>query len=402
MASTHKDPVLVVLELTGANDYLNTIVPYSNPLYWDNRPKVHIAEDQLLPIDDELAFRSDTEPLKDIYDKGNMAIIHGIGFENSPRSHFRAMDIWHTCEPDSIGINGWLAKVIRDLDPGGENVLKGVSLGQGLPRALTMKGVPVTSVNHLPTYGVLSSNPGIASEQERVQLLESFARMYAPAIGTGPTMEYLGQAGRDALRGADIIRVAPETYSSNVEYANNPIARRLRDVAQVHLAGLGTQVFYTSYGPFDTHYDQMGSHTKLWMDVSAAMHDFLADLGEHDASDEVVIMLFSEFGRRVRDNGTGTDHGAAGVAFRHRRQGKWWNVRDLSVVETGRSHSGRPGAQLRFPWLLLHFGGKMVGTRPGNHRRRTLRANVLRVALGSQTRSRESGYADHRRRRPGV
>ena len=296
MASTHKDPVLVVLELTGANDYLNTIVPYSNPLYWDNRPKVHIAEDQLLPIDDELAFRSDTEPLKDIYDQGNMAIIHGIGFEDSPRSHFRAMDIWHTCEPDSIGINGWLAKVIRDLDPVGENVLKGVSLGQGLPRALTMRGVPVTSVNHLPTYGVLSSNPGIASEQERIQLLDSFARMYAPAIGTGPTMDYLGQAGRDALRGADIIRVAPQSYSSNVEYANNPIARRLRDVAQVHLAGLGTQVFYTSYGPFDTHYDQMGSHTKLWTDVSAAIHDFFADLREHDASDEVVVMLFSEFG----------------------------------------------------------------------------------------------------------
>ena len=171
MASTHKDPVLVVLELTGANDYLNTIVPYGNPLYWDNRTKVHIAEDQLLPIDDELAFRSDTEPLKYIYDNGNMAIIHGIGFENSPRSHFRAMDIWHTCEPDSIGINGWLAKVVRDLDPVGENVLKGVSLGQGLPRALSMKGVPVTSVNHLPTYGVLSSNPGIASEQERAPVV---------------------------------------------------------------------------------------------------------------------------------------------------------------------------------------------------------------------------------------
>ena len=315
MSSTHKDPVLVVLELTGGNDYLNTIVPYSNPLYWDNRPRVNIAEDKLLIIDDELAFRSDTEPLKDIYDNGNMAIIQGIGFDNSPRSHFRAMDIWHTCEPDSIGIEGWLGKVIRDLDPGGDNVLKGVNLGQGLPRALTMRGVPVTSVNHLPTYGVLSSNPGIASEEERAQLLESFARMYAPAIGTGPTMEYLGQAGRDALRGADIIRVAPESYSSNVEYANNAIARRLRDVAQVHLAGLGTQVFYTAHGPFDTHSNQAGSHDKLWMEVSAAVNDFFTDLREHDAADEVVLMMFSEFGRRVRDNGTGTDHGAAGVAF---------------------------------------------------------------------------------------
>ena len=315
MASTLKDPVLVVLELTGANDYLNTIVPYSDPLYWDNRKRVNIGEDQLLVIDDELAFRPDTEPLKDMYDNGNMAIIHGIGFENSPRSHFRAMDIWHTCEPESIGINGWLGKVIRDLDPRGENVLKGVNLGQGLPRAMTMRGVPVTSVNHLPTYGVLSSNPVIESDQDRVQLLESFARMYAPAIGTGPTMDYLGQAGRDALKGADIIRVAPETYSSTVEYANNPISRRLRDVAQVHLAGLGTQVFYTAHGPFDTHFDQLGSHSKIWQEVSGAIGDFFSDLREHDAGDEVVLMVFSEFGRRVRDNGTGTDHGAGGVAF---------------------------------------------------------------------------------------
>jgi uncharacterized protein (DUF1501 family) len=315
MASTHKDPVLVVLELTGANDYLNTIVPYNDPLYWDNRKRVNIGQDQLLVIDDELAFRSDTEPLKEIYDNGNMAIIHGIGFEKSPRSHFRAMDIWHTCEPDSIGINGWLGKVIRDLDPSGENVLKGVNLGQGLPRAMTMRGVPVTSVNHLPTYGVLSSNPGIESDQDRVQMLDSFARMYAPAIGTGPIMDYLGQAGRDALKGADIIRVAPETYSSTVEYANNPIARRLRDVAQVHLAGLGTQVFYTAHGPFDTHFDQLGSHTKIWQEVSGAISNFFADLREHNAGDEVVLMVFSEFGRRVRDNGTGTDHGAGGVAF---------------------------------------------------------------------------------------
>ena len=313
MASTKKDPVLVILQLTGANDYLNTIVPYTNPLYWDNRPKVNIPEDQVLPIDDELAFRSDTEQLKAIYDQGNMAIIHGIGFENSPRSHFRAMDIWHTCEPDKIGIDGWVAKVIRDLDPSGENVLKGVNFGQGLPRALTMRGVPVTSVNHLETYGVFSSVR--SSEQERAQLLDSFARMYAPAIGTGPVMEYLGQTGLDALKGADIIKAAPERYSSTIEYPNSTIAKALKDVAQVHLADLGTQVFYTSHGPFDTHFNQGGSHTKLWMEISEAVDSFFADLREHDAGDNVVMMVFSEFGRRVRDNGTGTDHGAAGVAF---------------------------------------------------------------------------------------
>ena len=315
MTSTKKDPVLVILQLTGANDYLNTIVPYTNSLYWDNRPKVNIPQDLVLPIDDELAFRSEVEQFKDIYDKGNMAIIHGVGFQNSPRSHFRAMDIWHTCEPESIGIDGWVAKVIRDLDPNGENVLKGVNFGQGLPRAMAMRGVPVTSVNNLATYGVFSSVPSLASEDERTQLLDSFARMYAPAIGTGPTMEYLGQTGLDALKGADIIKLAPERYSSTIEYANNAIAKSLKDVAQVHLADLGTQVFYTSHGPFDTHFDQSGSHAKLWIEISGALDSFFADLKEHNASENVVVMLFSEFGRRVKDNGTGTDHGAAGAAF---------------------------------------------------------------------------------------
>ncbi len=313
MATTKKDPVLVILQLTGANDYLNTIVPYTNGLYWDNRPKVNIPEDLVVPIDDELAFRSDMDSFKGLYDQGKLAIINGIGFEGSPRSHFRAMDIWHTCEPDKIGIDGWVAKVIRDLDPGGENVLKGVNFGQGLPRAMTMRGVSVTSVNHLATYGVFSSVR--SSEQERAQLLDSFARMYAPAIGTGPTMEYLGQTGLDALKGADIIKVAPELYSSTVEYGNTAISTALKDVAQVHLAGLGTQVFYTSYGPFDTHFNQSGSHAKLWIDVSEAVDGFFADLREHDAGENVVMMVFSEFGRRVRDNGTGTDHGSAGVAF---------------------------------------------------------------------------------------
>ena len=315
MTTTRKDPVLVILQLTGANDYLNTIVPYADPLYWDNRPRVKIPEDLLQPIDDELAFRPDMEPLKKLYDNGKMAIIHGVGFANSPRSHFRAMDIWHTCEPDHVGVDGWLAKVIRDLDPTGENVLKGVNFGQGLPRAMTMRGVPVTSVTNLASYGVLSTARGITSEPERAQLLDSFSRMYAPAIGTGPTMDFLGQAGLSALKGADIIRSAPEKYSSTIEYAKNSIARSLRDVAQVHLAGLGTQVFYTSHGPFDTHFDQSGSHTKLWSEISEAVDDFFADLQEHDSGEEVVLMMFSEFGRRVRDNGTGTDHGAGGAAF---------------------------------------------------------------------------------------
>ena len=314
MTTTRKDPVLVVLQMTGANDYLNTIIPYTNGHYRDARPKVGIPEDQVLPIDGELAFNPNMGPIKKLYDEGKVAIIHGIGYENSPRSHFRSMDIWHTCEPDIVGTEGWAGRVIRDLDPNAENVLKGVNFGQGLPRALALRGVPITSVSSLESYGVLSSVPGVAAEAERAQILDRFARMYAPAIGTGEVMDYLGQTGRDALQGADIIRTAPERYSSTVEYAETPIAKYLRDIAQVYLADLGTQVFYTQHGSFDSHFNQPPMHTKLWIDMSSAISDFFDDLKEHDAGDNLIMMLFTEFGRRVKDNGTGTDHGAGGAA----------------------------------------------------------------------------------------
>jgi uncharacterized protein (DUF1501 family) len=315
MTATKKDPVVVILQLTGANDYLNTIIPYNNGEYYDNQPKVNIPQDTVLPIDDDLAFNPNMAPLKKMYDDGNVAIIHGIGFENSPRSHFRAMDIWHTCEPEVVGTEGWVAKVVRDLDPTGENVLKCVNFGQGLPRALALRGVPITSVSNLESYGVMSSVPGMTGEQDRARLLDRFARMYAPAIGTGATMDYLGQTGRDALKGADIIRAAPEQYTSTIEYADNGIAKYLRDVARVHTANLGTQIFYTAHGPFDTHFNQPPMHARLWTEVSSAISDFFDDLREHDAADNLVMMIFTEFGRRVRDNGTGTDHGAGGGAF---------------------------------------------------------------------------------------
>ena len=145
--------------------------------------------------------------------------------------------------------------------------------------------------------------------------LERFERMYSPTIGTGYVMDYLGQTGRDALKGADILRTAPDSYSSTVEYAASPVASRMRDIAQVNFAGFGTRVFYTAYGSFDTHASQPGEHARLWNNVSAAVYDFFQDLRDHDAADNVVLFMFTEFGRRVRDNGSGTDHGAGGVAI---------------------------------------------------------------------------------------
>jgi uncharacterized protein (DUF1501 family) len=312
MASTTKDPILVVLQLSGGNDYLNTVIPYANSLYWDNRPAVNIPEDRVIPLDNAVGFHPSMAPLKPFYDEGKMAIIHGVGYANSPRSHFRSMDIWHTCEPDTVGTEGWLGQVIRDLDPNKENVVTGVSFGQSMFRAMAVQGVPVACVSgSLETYGML---PGIEA-QKRQKVLERFSRAYAPAIGSGAVMDYLGQTGLDSMAGADILKVAPGQYQSTVTYPNTKLAGKLRGIAQIHLANLGTRIFYCDHGPFDTHASQLGAHATLWREVSEAVAAFFADLRAHQASDNVVMFLFTEFGRRVRGNGSGTDHGAGGVSF---------------------------------------------------------------------------------------
>ncbi len=312
MTSTSKDPVLVVLQLTGGNDYLNTVVPYGNPLYYDNRPTVNVSPESVLPLDDSVGFNPALAPVKELYDRGDVAVVHGVGYANPNRSHFRSMDIWHTCEPDKIGTEGWLGKVIRDLDPRSENVLTGVNFGRGLPRAMALPGVPVASVAALEGYGLLTSIP---QQEARARALDVFARMYAPAMGTGPTMDYLGQTGLDALKGADILRTAPENYQSTVEYGESAIAQNLKAISQVLLADVGTRVFYTQHGGYDTHAAEMAVHTQLWTDLSGAISCFFADLREHQVEDRVVMLVFTEFGRRVKDNGSGSDHGSGGLSM---------------------------------------------------------------------------------------
>src|SRR5919197_190339 len=241
MATTAKPPVLVVLQLSCGNDYMNTVVPYKDPLYWDYRPRVALPEDQILLLDNDVGLRP------------------------------------------------------------------------SMFRALVAPGVPVACVDDLDTYGLLT---GITPAQQRAKILEKFAQNYSPVIGTDEVMKYLGQTGLEAMDGADILKVAPQKYSSTVQYPNTSIATKLKGIAQVHFADLGSRVFYCDHLGFDTHANQMGVHATLWTDVSNAIEAFFADLREHNAADNVLMFLFTEFGRRVRDNGSGTDHGAGGAALR--------------------------------------------------------------------------------------
>ncbi len=308
------DPVLVIVQLTGGLDFMNTLIPYTEGTYYDSRPHVGIPQDQVLPLaeDSPLGFHPAASRLKGLFDNGDMAVVQGIGYPNSSRSHFRGMDIWHTCEPDQISTEGWIAKLVRELDPGSENPLTAVSFGRGLPRACAAPGVTVTSVGDLDSYGLMTS---IEQEQEREANLDLFRRMYTPAVGAGIVRDYLGRTGRDVLAGADVLAEVPGQYSTTVEWGTNPIASALRDVSRVHTAGLGTRVFYTQHAGYDYHSHQPGNHDRLLGELSGALSDFLTDLRNHDAADNVAVLVFTEFGRRIKDNGSGTDHGSGGGAY---------------------------------------------------------------------------------------
>ena len=307
------DPVFVVVQLSGGNDFMNTVIPYGDPFYYDFRKTVDVSEEIVLGIDDNFGFHPALAPFKKIWDSGDMAIIPGIGYPVPDRSHFRSMDIWHTAEPTKIIAEGWLARVVRELDPGKKNVCTGVSFGQGLPRAMYLMGTPAISVSQLEGYGLLTS---LSGHRQR-KALNAFQRMYVPEEidEASMVMNHIGQTGIDAMTGADMLAVAPERYRSTIEYGEDALSQSLKGIAQVHLADLGTRVFYAQLPGFDTHGAQITTQSGLLENLSNSVTDFFDDLKEHDAADNVVMMIFTEFGRRIRDNGNGTDHGSGGGAF---------------------------------------------------------------------------------------
>ena len=308
-----KQKNLVVIQLSGGNDYLNTIVPYETGLYYDYRPNMGLKDDSIIPIDNKIAFNSNIDLFKKTFDDKNLAVMMGIGYPEPNRSHFRSMDIWHTAKPFESSSIGWLGKTVKNIDPKGLNPITAVNFGKGLPRALACPGVSVASVGALESYGLFT---GVSGAKNREILLDTVDRIYQPMNRDGVPSLRLLETGRGALDGADLLSEAPNNYSSDVEYPeDNPIAQSLKGIAQVASARLGTRIFYAQHGSFDTHTDELKNHSLLLKQLSVAIDCFQRDLIKQKLDDEIVIWIFSEFGRRIADNGTGTDHGSGGVAF---------------------------------------------------------------------------------------
>lgn len=308
-----KEKNLVVIQLSGGNDYLNTLVPYQDGLYYDFRPNMALKGEDVIPLDEKLAFNSHMGPFKKLFDREKMAVLMGIGYPEPNRSHFRSMDIWHTAEPFTSSAEGWLGKANSLIDPEGKNPVTTVNFGRGLPRALASQGVSVASVGALESYGLYT---GLAGARNKDAMLDTVSRIYQPMDASGIPSRRILETGRGALDGADLLREAPSKYTSNVEYpADSPIAQSLKGIAQVMSAELGTRIYYAAHGSFDTHTNELVNHALLWDQVSTAVECFVDDLEQQGRGDETVIWIFSEFGRRIADNGAGTDHGSGGLAF---------------------------------------------------------------------------------------
>ncbi|MBV8178865.1 MAG: DUF1501 domain-containing protein [Mycobacterium sp.] len=311
---------LVVVQLSGGNDFLNTVVPYADGRYYDFRPHIALRDDAILPINERVGFSPAMAPIARLYEQGKVAVIMGIGYPNHSRSHFRSMDIWHTAEPNEIQLEGWLAKVASVFDPRHTNPVMAVSFGRGLPRALSLSGVPAASVSSLDKYGLFPDiGPGVA----RDRLLSATEQVYALApdpSGAWGSSRLLG-TGRSAQQGIEMLKGAVARYRPTVDYHDpnpfgiNQLTKDLQGVATVMAGNLGTRIFYTSMGSFDTHTDELVAHARLWEKVSHALDRFFADLENLGLRNSTLVLVFSEFGRRIAENNAGTDHGAGGVAF---------------------------------------------------------------------------------------
>ncbi len=319
-------PILVVLQLAGGNDGLNTLVPLGNDAYHSARPTLGLRAGSTIRLADGAALNSVLQPLMPTYEKGELAIVQGVGYPNPNRSHFRSAEIWETAsDADKTLGQGWLGRYFDNCCKGGDPTV-GVAVGGTAPQAFTAKeptGVALTQ----PERYRWNAGRGEAADE-----LEAFYRelnkpnaddaegatigMFQTGNVAGDNLDFIQRTGLDATISSDTIRELAARVPVGTGYPGGRLSESLSLVARLIGGGLPTRVYYVSQGGYDTHNNQAGTHNRLLTELGGSVAAFLEDLKKRGAYDRVLLMSFSEFGRRVAENGSGgTDHGAAAPLF---------------------------------------------------------------------------------------
>jgi uncharacterized protein (DUF1501 family) len=295
---------LVVIQLSGGNDGLNTIVPFTNDIYYSSRPKLAIPKSKLIKANDNLGFHSSLKPLKNLYDKGYLSIMNNVGYPNPVRSHFRSSDIWHTASSREEKVDsGWLG---RFIDHYGKMPYSGIEIDDSL--SLILKGEKLN--------GIATKNPAVLFKNMNTPYFNTILKHQTDQHLSEHNLGYLYKTMIEAKSSANYIYQNTKTFESDGDYPDNPFAKQLKTTAEFINSGIKSQVYYVSMGGFDTHANQLYRHNKL-LDVYAnSMESFIKDLEKNGTFKDTLILTFSEFGRRVQQNaGGGTDHGAANNVF---------------------------------------------------------------------------------------
>ncbi len=305
-----KDTVLVVVELTGGNDGLNTVVPFKDPEYARLRPTLRLPEAQLKKVNDQLGLHPSLDGLAEVLQDNALCIVQGVGYPNPNQSHFRSMDIWQAASTAQTLTEGWLGKALRALPGAPAFHLK--SDNEGSPLALDGAPARVPSIKTLEEFQLQVAAASGADKKEQRAVIEGAAQ----ASGSGGLLDFVSRTAANTYASSKRLQEIGKNYEPKAPYPNTTLAGRLKLCAQLIDAGLGARVFYVAHGNFDTHASQAPAHVNLLGQLGGAVRAFYKDLKARGHADRVVLMTFSEFGRRARENGSkGTDHGSAAPMF---------------------------------------------------------------------------------------
>lgn len=335
--------ILVVVQLSGGNDGLNTVVPYTNDLYYQLRPNLGLKKENLWQLNDAFGLNSALSPLRELYDDGRVSVIQNVGYPNPNRSHFRSMEIFHTASEAEAGVKmGWLGRYFDNqcggIDPRNTAEAEklatiGISMGKVMPQAFRNQANVALALDNPETFrwNTSGETSGLARAQEAIfaklnkpaptPAASSMNRMGGPGHGelqadSADALDFLKHTAMNAVLAGDRVRDLLAKYKGKIEYPQGGLSGQLRMVAKLIAGNMPTRVYYVHQGGYDTHANQLYSHERLLGELANSLKAFQADLAFQGNADKVMCMAFSEFGRRVAENGSaGTDHGAAGPMF---------------------------------------------------------------------------------------
>jgi uncharacterized protein (DUF1501 family) len=306
-----KDTILVVIQLTGGNDGLNTVIPFKDEHYAKYRPTLAIPTSQIKKLNDEVGLHPALEGLAGLLQDQALCVVQGVGYPNPSQSHFRSMDIWQAASTAETLTEGWLGRALKGMPAAPTFHLK--TDNENAPLALEGAPVRPPSIASLQDYQLQIAAASGADKRAQRDVIEGVAK---PAPGKPSLLDFVQRTAASTYASSQRLQDITKNYQPKATYPNTPLANRLKLAAQLIDADLGARIFYVAIDGFDTHANQANAHSTLLRQVSEAMTALYKDLAARGHKDRLLLMTFSEFGRRAKENGSkGTDHGSAAPMF---------------------------------------------------------------------------------------